>query len=472
MTILETLGHEIAAFDPATVSDLAMARSLAAVMDTVGVTLGGANEPACLIQRQIARSAFAPGPCLIFGTAIRTDPLQATLLNGVAAHVLDYDDGNSTIGGHPSVMLVPPLIALAEDRGKSGRDLLVAYVIGLEAMISVARGVNLHHYEKGWHPTSTLGIFGVAAACAYLIGLDARRTTTALALCTSMASGVKANFGTMTKSLHIGHGARNGLYAVLLAEADYTAHPAAFERQQGFLDVYNGPGHYDADAIMVPWTPPYTIDGVGVRMKQYPCCGSTHSAVLAAAALFEEHRPAADEIAAVEIRTHRRRLPHTDRPDPESALAAKFSIQYVVARMLLRGELTLDDFDGDAHRDSDVRALMQRTTAGIDPTTRDDDADQFQSRVTVTMRSGKRAVRARFPAGAEYGTVADQIRGLRAPRASRRSDPAVDGRAASTRPGRAGERRHPADRGWACRRPPERIARNGIGDVEPARSTR
>ena len=388
MTIVETLAQRIADFDPATVSDLAIARSAAAVVDTIGVALGGAGEPACRIEREIAADSPAPGRCLVLGTDIRTNPLRAAFLNGTAAHILDYDDGISIVGGHPSVMLVPPLVALAEDRGKSGRDVLVAYVVGLETMVSVARGVNLHHYEKGWHPTSTLGIFGVAGACAQLIGLDAERTAIALALCTSMASGVKINFGTMTKSLHVGQGARNGLHAVLLAERGFTASLAAMEGRQGFLDVYNGAGHYDAEAMTREWAAPYVIESVGVRMKQYPCCGSTHAAIAAAAKIHEAHAPNPDDIDTIEIQTHRRRLPHTDRPDPVSALAAKFSIQYVVARTLLQGDLGLADFEGEAHRDAAVRALMEKTTAGIDPALTDDAPDQFLSRVTVRMRDG------------------------------------------------------------------------------------
>lgn len=385
-TLFETLGQRIAGFDTGTISDQALANSLAAIIDTVGVTLGGANEPACMIQRRVAARSLPPGNALIFGTDIRTEPLQASLLNGTASHVLDYDDGNSTLGGHPSVMLVPPLVALAEDRGKSGRDLLNAYVVGFEAMISVARGANLYHYEKGWHPTTTLGIFGVAAGCASLIGLDAHRTTMALALCASMAAGVKANFGTMTKSLHVGQGTRNGLYAVLLAEAGYTASPGALEGRQGFLEVYNGEGRYDVAQIAREWTQPYAIETPGVKVKQYACCASTHGSVQAAVTLFRQHRPDPAEIAGVEILAHRRRLPHTDRPDPASALSGKFSIQYVVARALLHGNVTLGDFEGDAHLDRDVRDLMRTTVAKIDPAIPDE--DQFRAEVRVTLRDG------------------------------------------------------------------------------------
>lgn len=390
MTILEHLGRQVAAFDPATVSDTAIDHARMAIIDTVGVTLGGAGEPACRIQRDVAQRSPVTGAALIFGTDIRSDALQATLLNGTASHVLDYDDGNSTLAGHPSVMLVPPLLALAEERGKSGRDMLIAYVVGFEAMISIARGVNPYHYEKGWHPTATLGIFGTAAGCAWLMGLDAERSAMALALCVSMASGVKANFGSMTKSLHVGQGTRNGLYAAVLAEAGYTANSAALEGRQGFLEIYNGESHYDPSAIERRWAAPYAIEDPGVKVKPYACCASTHAPVQAAAALFREHRPEAAEIAAIEILEHYRRMPHTNRPDPASALAGKFSVQYVAARALLYGDVTLADFEGEAHLDPAVRALMQKTTVTADPTIPDE--DQFRASIRVTMHNGETLV--------------------------------------------------------------------------------
>src|SRR5262249_1036915 len=152
------------------------------------------------------------------------------------------------------------LLALAEERGATGEAFIAAYVIGVETEIRLARAVNFHHYDKGWHPTATLGTFGAAAACAHLIGLDASRTATALSIAASLARGLKANFGTMTKPLHIGHCGRNGLFAALLAENGFEAAADVFEHHQGFLNVFNGPGSFDIEKAFANWGEPWEIE--------------------------------------------------------------------------------------------------------------------------------------------------------------------------------------------------------------------
>src|SRR5207245_3149718 len=144
----------------------------------------------------------------------------------------------------------------------------------------LALAVNFHHYTKCWHPTATLGTFGAAAAAARMMGLDAERTSVALALAASFASGLKANFGTMAKPLHVGHAARNGIFAARLAQAGFTANARdVFEHEQGFLDVFNGRGTYDLQRAMDAWAKPLDIVAPGIGIKQYPCCGSTHPAI-------------------------------------------------------------------------------------------------------------------------------------------------------------------------------------------------
>jgi 2-methylcitrate dehydratase PrpD len=158
-----------------------------------------------------------------FGTARRTSSLDATLLNGTASSALDFDDFSSIMGGHQSVPLVAPLFSMAEELGLSGRTIIEAYVVGLEVEHRFALAVHPYYYDKGWHPTSTLGIFGTVAACTYAMNLSVVKTGTALAIAASMASGLKANFGTMTKPLHIGHSTRSGLLASYLASGGFDA---------------------------------------------------------------------------------------------------------------------------------------------------------------------------------------------------------------------------------------------------------
>ena len=179
------------------------------VLDFVGVTLAGHAEPCAQL---LARVSAASGPALVFGSGRRAAPLDAALINGTASHALDFDDCSDTMGGHPSAQVLTALFALADtldvNGGEvSGRDLLAAYVAGFETETRIGRAVNFHHYEKGWHPTATLGVFGAAAACAHLLRLDPGAIATALAIAASLSAGLKANFGTMTKPLHVGHAA-------------------------------------------------------------------------------------------------------------------------------------------------------------------------------------------------------------------------------------------------------------------------
>src|SRR5688572_18996457 len=163
------------------------------ILDTVGVTLAGADDPSATIVSNVLSSS---GASLILGTDKRVASLDAALVNGTASHALDFDDCNNTFGGHPSAPILPALFALADEIGASGRDFITAYVAGFEAETKISMGVNFYQYTHGWHPTATLGVFGSAAACAKLLGLDDERTATALAIAASFSSGIKANFGT------------------------------------------------------------------------------------------------------------------------------------------------------------------------------------------------------------------------------------------------------------------------------------
>ena len=225
--IAQTLAHKIAerihALRYEDVSALALEWTRHAFIDTVACTLAGMAEEAPHILMSVPGIAEAPGPSTIWATGRKTSVLDAALVNGTASHALDYDDVAGVMGGHPSAMLVPSMIALGESLGLSGRELTLAYVVGYEAECRIARGVHFHHYDKGWHPTATLGIFGTVAAAARLLNLTIDQTAVALGLAASFASGLKANFGTMTKPLHVGHASRNGLFAAFMAQRGFTA---------------------------------------------------------------------------------------------------------------------------------------------------------------------------------------------------------------------------------------------------------
>ena len=387
------LAEKILSINASHLTPFAVSQAKMCFMDAIGVALAGRVENATRILLRTPGIATAPGRSLIFGTAIRTSALEAALVNGTAAHALDYDDFSGIMGGHHTVPLLPPLVALAEEQALSGAKVLLAYVVGVEVEIRMARALGFHHYDKGWHPTSTIGTFGAAAAVAHLLGLNLAQTTVALSIAASMAAGIKANFGTMVKPLHAGQCARNGLLAALLAQGGFDANPFALEHEQGFLNVFNGAGTFEVSKLFEDWASPLEIEGATIALKQFPCCGSTHPAITMMLQLVREEKITASDVQRIEILPHGRRLRHTNTPQPQSSLEAKFSVQYVCARALLNGALRLRDFEDDAYAQPEIRRLLAITEARPHPDMADDAPHQWGAEVTVWLTGGRRLSR-------------------------------------------------------------------------------
>jgi len=389
MTIARELAQRVTAMSYENLPPEVIDWCKVAVLDTVGVTLAGSVEEAPRMVEDVLGLQSGDGPCLVFGGNRRVRPLDAALVNGTAAHALDFDNTAKNLGGHVSAVMVPALMAAGEAFGAGGRDVLLAHAAGYEVGARIGRCVNPYHTEKGWHPTTTLGVFAVASGCARLLNLTEAQTETALVLAASLAAGIKANFGTMTKPLHAGQCARGGLLAALLARKGFTANAGAFEHKQGFFKVFNGEGNYDAARALEGWDE-WEIVSPGASYKLYPCCYSTHSAVEATLNLVRRHGPFdMRKVARVDSWTSARGLAHTDRPDPDSTLAAKFSVQYCVARALMHGKVVLEHFEGDAWRDPAVRDLLARVHAAPYTGKPFAEDDPFDAEVKVTLTDGK-----------------------------------------------------------------------------------
>ena len=390
MTIARQIADRIHALHFEDIAPEALEWTRHAFTDTIGCALAGMMDQGPRILMSVPGVAEAPGPALIYATNTRTSVLDAALVNGTASHALDYDDVAASMGGHPSAVLIAPSIALGEMTNASGRDLALAYVVGFETECRIGRGVHFHHYEKGWHPTATLGIFGTVAAAARLLHLTPDVTAVALGMAASFASGLKANFGTMTKPLHVGHTVRNGIFAALMAQRGYTASPGAFEHHHGFLDVFNGPGTYDVDRMLADWYAPLECGGFGdPGLKPYPCCGSTHASVARMIDLATTYDLKPDQVARIEVMPHARRLPHTDNPDPQTPLGAKFSIQYCIARALDERAVTLRHFEPDAHFEPAIRSIMTRVEAKPHPEISADGRHPWGAEVIVHTKDGR-----------------------------------------------------------------------------------
>ena len=258
-----------------------------AILDCLGVMLAGAGEPAARILQQVAQAEGGMPLCTVVGTGRRTGAVWAALCNGTAAHALDYDDTNFVLMGHPSAPVLAAALAAGELTLADGRAVLHAFLLGFEVETTLAEVINPPHYGHGWHATCTLGTLGAAAAASRLLGLDAVQTRNALAVAASQSSGLKENFGTMTKPFHAGHAARSGVLSALLAREGWTASERALEGPQGFFAVL-GAGKQALEPLATLGAP-WKILTTGVAVKPYPSCACTHSIIDGALELRRIH---------------------------------------------------------------------------------------------------------------------------------------------------------------------------------------
>jgi 2-methylcitrate dehydratase PrpD len=374
-------------------------RAAIAVCDTVGVMLAGAGEPAARIARTVI-GADGRGPSRILGTSSSTSAADAALLNGVAAHALDFDDMCFVSLAHPSCALVPAALAAAELVGGSGRSVLDAYVVGFEIECRLGLTMNPRHYhERGWHCTSSIGTLGAAAAAARVLGLDAAATAHALGIAASSACGLKENIGTMVKPLHAGLAARNGLIAARLAKEGFTASERAIDGPQGYLAAMDSerPAAALAEALTDLDSRWEMLDS-GVTVKLYPSCAATHPPLDVLLDLKRRHGLTADEIEAIDVEVDSMTPRLLIYARPSSDLEAKFSMPFCAAAAMVFGHPTIDTFDVPHIGDERVQALMARVTLRANPAF-DAAAPLSQARVSLRLRNG--------------GTVSDRADGAR-----------------------------------------------------------
>lgn len=385
-----------------------MGRAGLALVDFLGVAMSGSREPVAEKIIAYSRTNAASGASSIIGAGFSTSPVDAALANGTIGHALDFDDSNFTLGGHPSVALLPPILALGEAGKRSGHDVLHAYVTGFEVMIRIASAVNFEHYEKGWHPTATLGIFGAAAASAKMLGLTRSQAADALGLAASMASGVKANFGSMAKPLQVGHAAQKGLLCALWAQSGMTSSPQALDGRQGFFMVYNGAGAFRTESLQREGDEPEIMRS-GLQFKRYACCGSTHVGIDAARELRRLHDFDPSDIREVRLLLNARRIPHVNKPEAANALEAKFSLQFTVAASLIDNGVGVGHFSEEAVARPDIRALMTKVSVG--PIGTDEVALGQPCMLGVTMTDGREfSVRLDGPSGREVDAYPGYMR--------------------------------------------------------------
>jgi 2-methylcitrate dehydratase PrpD len=339
------------------------------ILDCLGVTVAGSADPTGTIITRLVKEFGGVASATVICGGFKTSPLHAAFANGTMAHALDYDDDYSDFTVlHPSAIVLPAILAVGEARQASGRDLLEAYILGIEVEVAIGAICNMHDIDKGWHGTSTLGTLGAAAACSKLMNLSMEKIQTSIGIAASSSCGLRHNFGTMTKPYHAGNAAMSGLRAAILAENNFTASRDILEAHFGYFNCYAGEGKWENNTeFLERLGNPFKIFSPGIYIKQYPSCAGTHSAIDAVLYLVRKHDFAPEEIDSIQCLVHpvnTEMLPYTKS---KTALEGKFSMQFCLAISLLEQEAGLEQFTDEKVLDGRTCNLMEKVEMGINP---------------------------------------------------------------------------------------------------------
>lgn len=396
--LTDLLARFVHTLDLAAVPAPALAVARNCIMDTVGVALAGVAEAVGGKIIDFVREEGAAPAATVFGAGFRTSAADAALANGTTGHALDFDDVSPPMRGHPSVVCAIAALAAAEAAGKSGADVLAGYVAGVEVMVCLAYAVGRKHYDIGWHSTSTLGSIAAAASAAKVRGLDLEQTRVALAIGASMSSGLRRNFGSMTKPLHAGHAARNGVTAAALAARGFTADAAVIEAPLGFLALFSEhPAPEAAARLGQEWG----IVKPGLNLKRHPCCYAAHHAIDAALELRAEHGLTGAEVERIDVLVAPKGLTAVIHPRPVTGLEGKFSLPYTVAAALVDGAVPMSAFTDQQVMRPALQTLLRKVHA------REVEGDPVSvetprfAEVTLTLAGGRKVQkRVQYPRGA------------------------------------------------------------------------
>ncbi|WP_160148694.1 MmgE/PrpD family protein [Amycolatopsis alkalitolerans] len=358
--VTRTVAQYVRDADLGGASEAALDQARRTLVDTVAVAVAGGREPAVRIVRDTVATG-PDGPAQVLADGSRATAADAALLGAVAGHALDYDDVVDHIYGHPSVVLWPAVLAAGQSVGATERQIIEAYLAGFDVQMALAEGIDVRrHYARGWHSTATLGVVAAAAGVARLLCPDVESMAHALGVAASMAGGSRQNFGTMTKPLHAGLAARDGVLAAVLAADGFTADESQLEGPLGFFALYDTREQLaGVTAALGAEEPGAAILRRRINVKRYPACYNTQRMSNAALDLFNGSERAAD-IKHVQVTVEPGGLDPLIHHRPRSGLEGKFSAEYVVAAALLDGRLGLDTYTDAAVTRPEVQALAER----------------------------------------------------------------------------------------------------------------
>ena len=376
---------------PATVRNEAVAH----IIDGLGLMLGGSRTECARKLVDFVREEKGEGSSTLIGFDFKAGASDAALVNGVSGHVDDYDDTQLSASPdriyglltHPTTPVLAAALAAGERVASSGGALLEAFIAGFEVECKLAEAINPEHYKRGFHSTGTLGAFGACAASSRLLGLGEEELRYALGITASMSSGIRANFGTMTKSLHAGRAASNGVIACILAKRGFTADRNSLDGKWGFMSVLgNG---CDPDKILGKMGKPYTLIYPGASVKMYPCGSLAQPSMdlVLEMVLEEDLRP--EDVHEVRLRAGPNILEPLRYERPVDEFQAKFSLQFGLACILVKRRAGLWEYTTEVLNSPEIRRTMEKVKTILDPEVAKMGTDKMRSIVEVELRNGR-----------------------------------------------------------------------------------
>lgn len=365
------------------------------ILDGLGLALSGSVAETGEIVRKYLTSTGMNGGATVIGSALKAPVRFAALANGVGIHADDYDDTQLAVAKdrvyglltHPTAPTLPAALALAETRTMTGKDLLLAYNVGVEVETKISEAINPRHYEDGFHSTGTAGVFGAAATAAKLMGLDRERVLRALGIAGSEAAGLRENFGTMTKPFHAGRAAESGVVAAEFAALGWTAAEDILEAPRGFFEAAGG--GWDPGAIMGKLARPWTFISPGISIKPSPSGSLTHPGIGEMLRLIRENRITADQVVSVDVGTNKNMPNALIHHQPTDNLQAKFSMEFCMASALLYGSVGLGQFNDEVVNRPAVQETIGRVHFGVSPVAEAAGYDKMTTIIDIHMKDGR-----------------------------------------------------------------------------------
>jgi len=364
------------------------------ILDALGLALVGSVAKSGELTRTYLRTLrVGGGDATVVGSSLKSNVRFAAFANGVGIHADDYDDTQLAVAKdrvyglltHPTAPCLSAALALAESRKASGRDLLLAYHVGVEVESKISEAIAPRHYEDGFHSTGTCGVFAAAAAAIKLYGADVAVCARALGIAASQSSGLRENFGTMTKPFHAGHAAESGIVAADFALLGWTASDHILEAANGFFHAAGGGFDPAAMRLGKPWT----FVSPGISIKPFPSGSLTHPAMSAMLRLIRENHIAAGDVERVDVGTNRNMPNALIHHRPKDSLQAKFSMEFCMAALLLYGKAGLNEFNDEVVNRPQVQAMIERIHFGVNAEAEAAGYDKMTSILDIHLKNGR-----------------------------------------------------------------------------------